>query len=198
MNRIQFADKDLLQQVAGGSEAAFQQLFDHFRSKLYTYAHRLTRSQEEAEDTIHDVFLKIWERRERLTEISSFDSYLFRMAHNHIYNGFQRRNKETLILAVLEKEQSESAISTAEDRLLTADVKKSIDAAIEKLTPHQRQVFLLSRQQGFSHEEIAGQLNIALQTVKNHITSSLRTIREELGKEYGSLAVAIFVLYNIR
>lgn len=198
MNRLQFADSRLLRDVSRGNEEAFQQLFDHYRSKLYTYAYRLTRSREEAEDIVHDVFLKIWEHRERLAEIHHFDAYLFRMAHNHTYNGFQRKNKETLILAVLEKEQAGSAVPTAQDRLMTADVKKSIDAAIEKLTPQQRHIFLLSRQEGLSHEQIAAQLNIALQTVKNQVTSALKKIRNELGKEYGSLAIAIFVLHNIR
>jgi RNA polymerase sigma-70 factor (family 1) len=196
-NNQQYNEKELLQQLAEGSEAAFRTLFNAYRNKLYTYIFNISRSGETAEDTVHDIFLKLWVQRERLPEISNLNAYLYRMAHNHAFTVFRRMAKETLVLAELQNEQSPVTSFEGEDRIVWQEVRKTIRKAVNKLTPQQRLVFLMSRQQGLKHEEIAQKLNISPNTVKNHIVEALRFLRDEIDYSYTSNAMVIYVLYNL-
>lgn len=189
-------EKELLRQLAKGSESAFGELFAAYRAKLFTNIYRITKSREIAEDTIHDVFLKIWTNRESLPEIENFGAYISRMAQNNVYTGFRRLAKESLVLTELRRQTDSDNIHPGQV-LMAKEVKAFIQETIEKLTPQQKLVFLLSRHEGLKQEEIAERLNISISTVKTHMGNAVRYLRDELGKSYGSQAVALLVIYNL-
>ena len=183
-------------QVSKGNELAFRQLFNTYRGKLYSYILRITESKEIAEDTVHDVFLKIWINKESLPEILNLNAYLYRMAHNHAYNGFRRMAKETLVMAELER-QAGYETSDPNDKLVRKEVRKFIHDAVNKLTPQQKEVFRMSREEGLKQEEIAQRLNISIFTVKKHLTDALNYLRKEISHSYGSQAIAFYVIYYL-
>ena len=183
--------------VAGGNEDAFRVLFNGYRSRLYTYILKLSRSNEIAEDTVHDVFLKLWENRQNLAHVDNLNAYLYRMAHNKAYTGFKRRAKESLILALLEKEQTGIYEGASDDSISTKEVREFIQQAVNKLTPQQKKVFLLSRQEGLKLDEIATTLQISKNTAKNHLIQALHTLRQEIQINYGSQAIALYVIFNL-
>ena len=193
---LQYNEKDLLVQVSQGNELAFRQLFNMYRGKLYSYILKITESKETAEDAVHDVFLKIWINKESLPEILNLNAYLYRMAHNHAYNGFRRMAKETLVMAELER-QSGYETSNPDDKLLRKEVRKFIQDAVNKLTPQQKEVFRMSREEGLKQEEIAQRLNISIFTVKKHLTDALNYLRKEISHSYGSQAAALYVIYYL-
>lgn len=192
-----YNERDLLLQVAEGSEAAFRALFTSYAPKLKSYVLKLSRSPETAEDIVHDVFLNIWKNRDKLNSIENFDSYLFTAARNNTHKSFRRRAKETLIVAELKKTDPGEAAFEGEDRITSQEVQAFIQNAIDKLSPQQKKIFLLSRSEGLSHDEIAQRLGIARRTVTNTITGALRSLRDDIGTTYGSYAIAIFVLHGL-
>jgi RNA polymerase sigma-70 factor (ECF subfamily) len=103
--------------------------------------------------------------------------------------------KETLILAELRNENVTALPET--DPIIQKEIRTFIREAVAKLSPQQRKVFILSRQDGLQHDEIARQLGISINTVRVHMGEALRFLREEIGKSYGPLAVAIYVIHNI-
>ena len=105
LNEIE--QKSLLNDLATGSESAFSQLFRAYSDKLYSFIHVISGSKQIAEDTVQEVFLKIWEKRSEANTINQFDSYLFRMARNHSLNAFKRMSKENLIVAELGQHSDE-------------------------------------------------------------------------------------------
>jgi RNA polymerase sigma-70 factor (ECF subfamily) len=187
----------LLQQLSVGSEEAFRTLFKAYRDKLYTYILKLSGSVETAEDIVHDVFLKLWVRRERLTEIENLNNYLYRMAHNQALTVFRRMAKETLILAEIQKGQGLETGFEGEDQITHREVLAFIRQAVDQLTPQQKQVFLMSREQGLKLGEIARRLDISERTVKNHISKALRFLREEIGGSFGANAIILYVIFNL-
>jgi RNA polymerase sigma-70 factor (ECF subfamily) len=187
-------EHDLLRRIAEGDEMAFRQLFNAYRKQIFSYVLKITDSREMAEDALQEIFLTIWSRRDKLSGITNVNAYLHRMAHNHAYHAFRRIAREMLVLDQLKHPDLDPwDPNTA---LISKEVKMQIQNLVERLTPRQREVFLLSREDGLKHEEIASRLGLTRETVKKHMVDALRFLREELGQSYGSLAVAIFVLYH--
>lgn len=193
-NKRIYTENELLKKIADGNEEAFRYLFHLYNNRLYCFALKITESKELAEDIVHDTFLKIWASRESLSLIQNFNAYIFRIAQNNIYNGFRRNAKKTLILAELERSH-EQDFSTCDDVFLAKDIKQFIYSSINKLTPQQKRVFILSREEGLKNEEIAAQLNISVFTVKKHLTGALNTIKKEILENYPLYSTAILVIY---
>lgn len=132
------------------------------------------------EDVIQDIFLKLWNDRQNLVHIEQFGSYIYKMAQHRVLNAFRRMAKETLILSELNKSGA-AAGASADDDLSVREVRERLKCALDKLPPKQKLVYMLSRDEGLKHEEIARYLNISPSTVNNHMIAALRTIRKQLG-----------------
>ena len=197
INPQPYNERELLQQLAAGNENAFRTLFLAYRDKLYNYVVKLSGSAETAEDTVHDVFLKLWAKRAQLPEMYNLDAYLYRMVRNRSIDIFRLVAKEGLMVEEIGRDQGQDAGFEGEDRITHREVLDAIQKAVSNLTPQQRQVFLMSRQQGLKIGEIARQLNIAERTAKNHLSEALRFLRAEMGRQYGPNALIIFALYNL-
>src|SRR5262249_27736664 len=98
------SEKNILQEIAAGSEAAFRELFQAYRKKLFTYVYKIIESREVAEDAVQEIFLKLWSIRETLPAINNINAYLHRMAHNYAYHGFRQLAKEELMLDYLKRQ----------------------------------------------------------------------------------------------
>ncbi len=167
-----YKERELLCRVANGEEAAFGFLFRAYHHRLGAYLLRLTESKPATEEIVQDVFLKIWLRRESLREVESFDAYLFTAARNHAFNHLRKMARERSHMAQLtyrpETQQEEDPLG------------EMLDAVVERLPPQQKNVYVLHRQQGLSHAEIAKRLHLSVQTVRKHMSLALRSIRGRL------------------
>jgi RNA polymerase sigma-70 factor (family 1) len=172
-------ERQLLLLAASGDGDAFTTLFHAYKHPLYSYLFRLGGSSEIAEDVIQELFLNLWDNRQSLADIQQFRAYIFRAAQHRIINVFRRQAKEVLILAEL---QSTSPASTSgiEDQLSLSETRRRLKDAIEKLSPQQKLVYNLSRNEGLAHEEIAQQLHISRSTVNNHMIRALQVLRAHL------------------
>jgi RNA polymerase sigma factor (sigma-70 family) len=104
---------------------------------------------------------------------------------------------ETLILSELKKVQPEQSGEQPSEQLIAKEVRDFIAAAVDRLTPQQRLVFLMSREKGLKQREIAEELGLSIRTVKKHMVDALRFLREEVGNTYGPYAAAIYILYHL-
>lgn len=172
-------EKRLFSRIADGDERAFREVFDRYKKPFYAAAIKMTRSGTEAEEIVQDVFVELWQRRDSLRGAERPASYLFAMVYHEIARHFRRQALERRIKQhVLEKAQP--ADESTEQLLELKDCESSLNEAIEALPPQQQLVYRLSRQEGFSREEIARQLHISPNTVKNHLLRALREIRTRL------------------
>lgn len=171
-------EKELLRLAADGDEAAFIEIFNLYKNKLYSFLLRITKSEEQSLDFVQDVFMKLWINRGNLSSIDNLSSYIFRAAQNRAINCFKRSMTEYCIL-------KKNPVALMADDSIEANLEYKLlqiklNEVVKKLPPQQRLVYMLSREQGLKHEEIAIKLNLSISTVKNHMVQALKTIKEFL------------------
>jgi RNA polymerase sigma factor (sigma-70 family) len=170
----------LLQKISQGDWEAYAQIFNHYLPKLSQYLHPFGGgSKDNTEEAIQEVFLKIWEKRDTLLAIRSFDSYLFRMAKNKLLDLLDKR-KGIQSLHRGYAATRDSFHTAPEQSLIYADYHATAQKAIDQLSPKLQQVFLLHTQEELSLDEIAGQLDLPKETVKKRLYLANTAIKNYL------------------
>lgn len=185
----------LLSRIATGDTDAFRTLFETYEKSLYGYAHKLVRSEEAAEDIVQEVFLGVWKSRHKLTDVKNISAYLFRSAQYASILQMKLAARETLVRHHLLKE--EAYRETGDHKLISKEIQKDIQRLVDQLTPKQREVFLLSREEGLKQEEIARRMGIGIATVKSHLGDALSFLRQGLSAQYGTEAMVLFIIYGL-
>jgi RNA polymerase sigma-70 factor (ECF subfamily) len=188
----------LLQQLADGDRDAFRTLYDLHRDKLFFFTVRLTESRQLAEDILQDVFIKVWQMRDTLKEIRSFDAWLFTLAKNQVINGLRRASMERSILANIKEATTEEADSVTQS-INFRETNRFLQEAINQLPPQQKKIYYLRQEQGLKNWEIAHMLNISPLTVKKHCAQAVRSIRHLIEKQAGltgTLLLSLFRMFN--
>jgi len=178
-------ENDLLLLVAKGDQKAFRVLFDNYWDNVYSVALALTKSTVLSEEIVQDVFIKIWSKREQLLSVEKFDSFLFIIARNHIYNQLRKKTLEQPFVEHLEQYFLECS-ALPEQQMLLKETQQLINKAVEQLPNQQRSVFELSRNNGLNYSQIAEKLGISKFTVKTHMTKALQAIRQYLNYRTGT------------
>jgi RNA polymerase sigma-70 factor (family 1) len=194
---IPYDEPVLLKQIAGGNTTAFGEVFEHYHRRCFSYAFKIMDSIESAEDIVQEVFLNLWSIRERLPSINNLNSYLHRMVHNQACTELERSSRDELVIHVLKNGPFATEEEEAGSRLLAREVREHIHQLVDSLSPRQREIFLLSREQGLKYEEIAARLNISFQTVKTHLRDTLKLLREGLKDRFGEQALFIIVIWQL-
>ena len=174
-----YPGKALYEQVAKGDENAFRVLFDHYRLRLLSFVFRLCKSPSASEEILQEVFVKIWQYRERLAEVEFPEQYILAIARNQTYNHLHQVSRDHRRRRQLWSTICESENQTVEQ----LDLKESqilVQKAVEGLSDQQKEVFRLSRQEGLTHEQIAERLRLSRSRVKNILVEALAHIRRYL------------------
>lgn len=190
-------NKDLFQRIADGDEAAFTVIFNQYWNNIYSVSLVLTKSEELAEDVTQEIFLKVWRNRSQLPAIERFDNYLFILARNYIFSEFRKLKIRKEFIRQLHDHFSLNN-RTPEAELLSKESAALVEQAISHLAPQQQQVYRLSREQGLTHEAIAGQLGISVHTVRNHVVKAVKNIREFLIQHDNSLVMVAAMITIMR
>ena len=149
--------------------------FEIFFRKLYLplgmYALRIVDDADVAEDMVQDAFLNTWERLEGGLEISNFKAFMYRSVRNECLS---------YLSSLKEKVGEEFIPEVGEDEIDTSFRDARIWKAIDELPEKCREIFLMSKRDGYSNEEIADELGISIKTVKNQMTKAFSRLREAL------------------
>ncbi|HRO44753.1 RNA polymerase sigma-70 factor [Agriterribacter sp.] len=183
----------LLQELKSGSEAAFTGLYNRYHQGIYAYLLDFVKVPQLAEDLVHEVFMKIWEARERMEITVSFSAYLYRISHNKAIDALKKIAKDaTLRKEVLEWMDPHFIEFESEDKRLN-HYEELYRNAVAALTPQRQKIFILCKEKGKTYEEAAMELGISRNTVKDHMVQSLRFLRNYFA-EKGQPALIVIIL----
>jgi RNA polymerase sigma-70 factor (ECF subfamily) len=163
---------------------AFRRLFETHLDQLYRFIYRYVQSEEEAEDLVHDVFLRVWRGRDRVPLDGELRAYLYTLARNRALDHLRHqrivdrwRSPDAAPALV---EQALVVPPEGEERVAADEIIAAIRCAIGALPPRQRDVLLLRWQRQATCDEIAQILDISPKTVEIHMSRALRQLRKTL------------------
>lgn len=188
----QIDERTLVLRLTEGDERAFCELYAAYKNRLIYFAMRFLKSREYAEDIFQDAFTLIWQGRRFINPDASFSSYLYTIVRNRVLNQLRDlENQDKLKSQIME--QAVDYTDDVKDHILVNDLRSLIASALQQLTARQREIFLMSREKEMSHKEIADALGISVNTVQEHISSSLRILRAYL-KKYSVTSADLILL----
>jgi RNA polymerase sigma factor (sigma-70 family) len=191
---ITLEDSTVWRKLKEGNELAYTHFVEKYWQKVLQHALSFVKSYPIAEELTQDVFIQIWEKREKLSEINSFDNYLFIVSRNLIISHIRKKLIET---NSLEGEKLQELFFKPDEQYEFREMIEIINEGAALLQEPRRSVFLLSRMEGRDANYISKELGIATRTVRWHLVQALNFLRKYLHKQYNInlLALILFGLY---
>jgi RNA polymerase sigma-70 factor (family 1) len=177
---------ELLEKIAAGDQAVFRQVYGSFYKRLFQFALAIVKTRETAEEIVEDVFVRIWRQKTSVPSIRNLRVYLYMATKNTALNYLSKKARESITEPFdhIHIEMSGSGI-TPEDILITAEMYRKLQEAVEALPPRCKMVFKLVREDGLRYKEIAEILNISVNTIDVHMAIAVKRIAAALRAELG-------------
>lgn len=177
----------LLIRLKDGDIHAFDELYRLYSHKLYSFVFRILKNEADSDDIIQEVFLKIWEYREKLGDYRLLNSFIFTVAYNNSISHLRKRITSAKYIEYLRNlSVNETRGEYITDIELT-ELNKKAENLISHLPGRQKQIYLLHTEKGLTYSEISEKLEISKNTVGNHMVRALKYLRRNLNNIMGSI-----------
>ena len=180
-------EQELLLEIAQGNRLAYSHLYRHYIPKLHQYIYPFVRNTGfETEEIIQEIFISIWEKRDRLPLIQSFQAYVYRMARNKLFDLHRRQHKTQELSATADR----PVTATAENELVFTEYTALAQKAIAQLPLKRQQIFRMHTEEDLSLAEIAQRMQISLPVVRKQWYAARHFVLDFL-KQHGGLLLAL-------
>jgi RNA polymerase sigma-70 factor (ECF subfamily) len=173
---------EIVKRLKASDQDAFKIVFDLWQGPIFNFLLFKTKDAARADDLLQEAFLRLWNSRANLKESQSLKNYLYTIADNLLLNEIRhdkvvaRHKSETRVTIFSNTENPEFILEEKEYR-------DQLEKAIMSLPEKPRIVFLMSRVEDLSYQEIADRLSISVKTVESHMVKALKLLREDLSKK---------------
>jgi len=170
--------KEFITLLKKGDDQAFTQLVNLYSRRLFAYAVSLSGDYSIAKDIVQEVFLKTFEYRKKLNPDYSIESFLYRSTYNQFINTYHKNKSLLKIHDEYVKYLNQTIVDQNDqdfDRMINF-----INEAIENLPKKCKEIFVLSKKEGYTNMEIAEILSISIKTVESQITIAFKQIKKEM------------------
>jgi RNA polymerase sigma-70 factor (family 1) len=174
----------LKERIALGDQNAFRQLFNLYCKKLTQFAFAIVKSSDAAREIVDEVFIKIWKHKASIQSIQNLTVYLYTATKNTSLNFLSARAKENMVDPFDFFSVQLSDGQCPEKKLITSELFKKINDAIDQLPPRCKMVFKLVREDGLSYKEVAAILNISVKTVDAQMVIAVRQVSEKVKADF--------------
>ncbi len=189
-NRYATDELFLIDALNKGDESAYRFLFDRYYNRLVFFANKLLQDLDSSRNTVQDVFVMLFERKDEITIHTNLNGFLHQMVKNRALNILKHEkvklNHHNEILSISKTDDTDDVVEFNE-------LQETIINIVNNLAPQCKNIFQLSRIKGKSNQEIADELDISKRTVETQISNALKELRKELKK----LELLPFILFFI-
>ncbi len=161
-------------------QQAYRELYMAFFPPLLQFASGFIKSRQSAEEIVSDVFITIWEKRNRLEHVSNLKLYLYTATRNTAINYITRHNKVMVTDLSELPIELQSLQYDPERMLITSEMKKMIADAINSLPSRCKLIFKLVKEDELKYREVAELLKVSIKTVETQMSIALKRIGEAI------------------
>lgn len=181
-------NKQTWQHIIDGDRTTYASMYTEYFKKLFNYGRKFTIDETLIEDSIQEMFLDIWHKKEKMLEVDSFNSYFYSSFRFILFKKIKSAGK-TVQSNEFEDEPEFSSEYLLIKRESDVALQQSLQAALTELTPRQREAIFLRFYEGLSYEEVAGILDISVKATYKIMARSLMVLKERM-----MLPLALIVL----
>ncbi|MDR3653422.1 MAG: RNA polymerase sigma-70 factor [Paludibacter sp.] len=171
-------EENNIKALSKGDQRAFEVLFLNYQPKLVNYLNGFIKNVELSRDMAQDIFLSVWNNKEKFSEIKSFKAYIFKLGKNAICNYYDHSLVNEKFVA--EQLTNPSVPENPEELIFAHQLQSLIDLTVSQMPSRRKRIYIMSRIDGCSNNKIAEKLNINKRTVENHLTAALGDIRKAI------------------
>lgn len=174
-----YKEPEILQLIAQGDQRAFALMIENYGATIYAHVLSYIKNAVRAEEITQDIFMSVWNHREELPSIQNLRGYLFVLTRNRTISAFREK-----IIKYEENEKDQLQTSLTPASLLEyRQLSNALQRGIDQLPGRRKEIFIMSRFDGRTYEEIASHLNISKSAVNKHIIEALVFLRTFLRNE---------------
>lgn len=188
--QVQENESLLIQSLKNGSYKAFDRIYQMYAKRLFAYSLQFTKSQEESEEIVQDVFVRLWTNRSKIRQEETLRSLLFIMTKHYLINAFHTKVNQPEYEEYVHY-RNEFSVDDTSRHLEYEEFLVKFHAILKALPETQQKVITLSKMKQLTNKEIAEKLSLSEQTVKNQLSLGLKILKERLG----SLWIYVVLLF---
>ena len=155
----------------------FEQLFTVMFPKVKSFAFKILKSEEDAEDIAQDVFVKLWNNEEAWSNRETLNSYLYTMVRNQIFNFLKHKTVESKYQDFIIN-KNDCSTNNIYDEIYTKELKLLYQLILSQMGEQRRKVYLMSREEDMSNKEIAEKLDLSVRTVERHLYLATKDLKK--------------------
>ncbi|MDH6305447.1 RNA polymerase sigma-70 factor (family 1) [Parabacteroides sp. PF5-5] len=187
MNKENRFPEHIISQISEGDWSAFAQFYNTYYSLVFRSAYYYLKDKEGCREVVADVFLSVWQSRQKLKEVKNMPNYLY-IATQHESNRYLKRiSHHHISFDEIPIELEDNNSTSPENLIITQDMEKLLSQVVSSLPDKCRQVFLFVRQEGLSYQEIAEILSVKESTVRVQLKIAIEKITDNLKSHYPEL-----------
>jgi len=173
-------DFELFAEIQKENRISFNRLFVQYYQPLCKYAFAITKSEQESEELVSDMFFTIWTKAKKIRIDSSVKVYLYACVKHAALASVKSTRSMTVEVDQRVLMNIPLPSADAQSRLELVDLEQQFNKVIEQLPEKCREVYILNRMDNLRYKEIAMILNIAEKTVENHLVKAVSLIRQAM------------------
>lgn len=183
-------DRDLVVLAKEEPVAGFRQIYDKYWELLFNMAVKRLQDTAEAQDIVQEVFMTLWKQLPVLEPRDSLLPYLQVLLKNRILNIYARNEVKLKYIFQLQGNMALAHENTS-PQLALKEVEALIEKAIQQLPHKMQRIFRMSREEQMTPAQIAGQLSLSVQTVKNQLSRATEKVRRMVGIHVNPVALLL-------
>lgn len=190
------SDYRLMELIRGGNNHAFTELINRYWEGMYRHVHARLHHEEDTKDIIQEIFISVWKNRATITVDAEqgMGGYLFQAARYRVIDHFARPQSVVYNEELLEEWLQQQTAVSSHELLVTKEMEAQVNHALEQMPERLQLPYRLSRYQHLSNREIAAQLSLSEQTVKNNISIALRYLRIYMNEQNGVTGIVLITV----
>ena len=185
----------LLNDLRLGDLKAFREIYELYKLKVTRLAYRYCLDEADAEEVLQDVFMKLWNNKEKINASQNFDNYLFTITKNTVLDKIKSYKLEKENLSKYFAHHKTVATDQTEQHILHHELQQLLAEVLVELPPKRRRIFEMNRLEGYTYQQITEALQISSGTVEKQMSKALKVVKKKLtGYKLLVIAMIIFLI----